>query len=51
MPGGRIGTTDKNDEVCAVTHDDALICEIQRPRYPDHQTHGFRLSPHGSSIH
>lgn len=50
VPGSRPGSgVDINDEVCAVSHDGTLTCEIQHPEFGDKKTHGFRLSPHGSS--
>lgn len=52
VPGSRGGSgIDMNDEICAVDHDKTLICEIQHPQYEDHETHGFRLSPQGSTLY
>jgi len=37
---------DRNDEICAVDHDQSLTCEIQNPEqsYGDNMIHGFYLS-------
>lgn len=52
VPGRYPGSgIDMNDEVCAVDHDNTLICEIQHPQFEDKKTHGFRLSPHGSRVY
>ncbi len=51
VPGSRGGNIGMNDEVCAVTRDNALTCEIQRPQYQDKKTHGFYLSPRGSRVY
>ncbi|PQM49603.1 hypothetical protein C1Y40_00171 [Mycobacterium talmoniae] len=46
VPGSR-GAPTINDAMCAADPDDTLTCEMQNA-WGRGETHGFRLSPHGS---
>lgn len=53
VPGAK-GSVDENDEVCAMSSDGALTCEIQNPGEAwgqDRKTHGFVLSAQGSRVY
>ena len=50
VPGGRDGSA-VNDSVCAAGDGDLLICELRNIGAGHHETHGFRLSPLGSSVY
>jgi hypothetical protein len=50
IPGNRGGTR-IDDALCAAGSDDLLICEVEKIELDDGRTHGFILSPRGSSVY